>query len=308
MTGFNANFQAPHQRPAHQTEKPRKVRGGIKLAMRVAPEDLPWIASTWLASILQSCDSALVEQGAEYAQLGQTRSIDAEPGSIKAVVQGRMPRGYRASITLPTIPHDNWEPLLRTMADQAVYAANLLSGEVPDNITDLFEQHELALFPEPSQIKPLCTCPDHPEGTWCKHAACAALITADLLRRDPLLIFTLRGLPAKDLLERLRAARAFSNQSIKHVRQGGPVELDNTAPDLTECTSTFFDAGPGLDLLETPLNRPEVSHPLLRRLGPSPFDKGKFPLVGLLATCYDTISEAVIRKETEEQQGESTNE
>ncbi len=299
MTGFNANYQAPHQRPAHQAENPRKVRGGIRLSARVAPEDLPWIASTWLESILKTCDSALIEIGAEYAKLGQTRSIDANPGVIKAVVQGRMPRGYRASITLPTIDKDKWEPLLRNMADQAVYAANLLSGEVPDNITELFDAQSLALFPDANDIKPACTCSEYTEGTWCKHAACAALITADLLRRDPLLIFTLRGMPTGELLERLRAARAFTNQSNKHVRQGGPVELDTTAPELSECAPTFYDAGPGLDLLETPLRAPEVSHPLLRRLGPSPFNKGKFPLVGLLATCYDTISEAVIKKETE---------
>lgn len=42
-----------------------------------------------------------------------------------------------------------------------------------------------------------------------------------------------------------------------------------------------------LDLAPT---NPPVSHPLLRRLGASPIPGAKFPLVGLLATCYDVIS------------------
>ena len=39
------------------------------------------------------------------------------------------------------------------------------------------------------------------------------------------------------------------------------------------------------------------SKQLLRRIGPSPFTGAKFPLAGLLATCYDAISQAVIRGE-----------
>ncbi|MBY0260823.1 MAG: hypothetical protein K2Q20_00665, partial [Phycisphaerales bacterium] len=56
-----------------------------------------------------------------------------------------------------------------------------------------------------------------------------------------------------------------------------------TAPDP--------EALAGLDM---PIALPEVSHPLLRRVGPSPFVGAKFPLVGLLATCYDVISQSVI--------------
>jgi hypothetical protein len=35
-------------------------------------------------------------------------------------------------------------------------------------------------------------------------------------------------------------------------------------------------------------------HALLRRLGPSPLP-GRFPLVGLLASVYDTVAEEAIR-------------
>jgi hypothetical protein len=48
--------------------------------------------------------------------------------------------------------------------------------------------------------------------------------------------------------------------------------------------------------LDIPLSPPPVSHPILRRLGQSPFVNATFPLVGLLASCYDTISQAAKSK------------
>jgi hypothetical protein len=76
---------------------------------------------------------------------------------------------------------------------------------------------------------------------------------------------------------------------------------DMTYPALEEVLDRFWDAGPGLHEIDLPLDPPPVSHPLLRRLGPSPFPNAQFPLVGLLASCYETISEAA--RKTEEPAG-----
>ena len=62
-------------------------------------------------------------------------------------------------------------------------------------------------------------------------------------------------------------------------------------PPLDQDVGRFWDAGPELAEVDLQLEPPAVSKPLLRRLGPSPFDQASFPLVGLLATCYDVISE-----------------
>lgn len=134
---------------------------------------------------------------------------------------------------------------------------------------------------------------------WCKHVCCLAYLVAERFTTDPFLIFTLRGLPREELLERLRQRRVAASSGaggalvyapvVPGVSDKDPIPLEQTIPD-------FWDAGPGLEHLDTPLEKPEVSHPLLRRLGPSPFGgPGRFPLVGLLATCYDVISEAAIK-------------
>jgi hypothetical protein len=51
-----------------------------------------------------------------------------------------------------------------------------------------------------------------------------------------------------------------------------------------------------------PISTPDVSHPLLRRMGASPFQGAKFPMVGLLATCYDVISQEMVRESSDDAQ------
>ena len=64
--------------------------------------------------------------------------------------------------------------------------------------------------------------------------------------------------------------------------------------------------GQGLEDLDIPLDRPEVSYPLLRRLGPSPFENAKFPLFGLMQTCYEVISDAMLTGADTTEEGEDT--
>jgi hypothetical protein len=58
---------------------------------------------------------------------------------------------------------------------------------------------------------------------------------------------------------------------------------------LDESVADFWAVGDGLSRLDTPIEPPPISCVLLRRLGSSPFPEGRFPLLGLLATCYDMI-------------------
>ena len=172
-------------------------------------------------------------------------------------------------------------------------------------------------------------------GGWCKHVACAMAIVGERLGADTFLMFQLRGMGREELLDELRSRRASMGKGAA-AGEAGPLKAgvnvagmnaamsaarpvpaylprlpgvsDVPSKPLDACVEDFWSAPsviPGvaetssaladLDLTMTP---PAVSHPLLRRLGPSPFDAStgaKFPLVGLLATCYDLISEHALR-------------
>lgn len=135
---------------------------------------------------------------------------------------------------------------------------------------------------------------------WCKHACCAMALVADRLATDPFLIFALRGLPPDELIDRLRQRRQAAGGS----RPSGVASLvyeshlpgvsDKPSKPLEACADSFWVGEGSIEALDLPIGPPEVSHPLLRRMGPSPFAKAKFPIVGLLATCYDLVSRDAI--------------
>lgn len=158
------------------------------------------------------------------------------------------------------------------------------------------------------------------KGPWCKHVCCVMALVAERLGEDAFLMMALRGLGKDDLLERLRQKRALSgargggqdlarDDAGAHAGAAGPSSpsdrpvpvytprvagvTDVTLGPLDEHLESFWTAGPELDQLDLAMDPPPVSHALLRRLGPSPFPTGKFPLLGLLSTCYSVISETM---------------
>jgi len=58
--------------------------------------------------------------------------------------------------------------------------------------------------------------------------------------------------------------------------------------DLTQAPKAFWSVGEDLDALSPPPLA--ETKPVLQRLGPLPFPRGKFPLMGFLATVYDQIA------------------
>lgn len=281
-------------RPEPQpTKHPRKVRGGVKLARDRSGD--AWAAQRWLRPMEQSAAPDIQLEGLEYAKLGQTRRLDIAPGLIEALVQGRMPRAYQARISLTPFTTEQIDSIVTAMADAAVYAAKLLSRELPPNIEDAFAPLGIRLFPaSDADLRVQCSC-GH-QG-WCKHTCCAAHLIADRLSADPTTILLLRGIPMDELAERLRQLRARPDQSQGSTPVYSPHAPRTAAtdtPPLEDSIAWFWDGREDLAPLDLPVEPPAVSHPLLRRLGPSPFQGARFPLVGLLATCCEVISNAAV--------------
>jgi uncharacterized Zn finger protein len=167
---------------------------------------------------------------------------------------------------------------VRSLGSQTAAGANGAGAASPESGT----------APKPGAVPPA------PSEGWCKHICCVAYLIAHKLASEPFLMFTLRGLEGRDLLERLRQKRTIAGAGGGNTPvypQRVPGVSDAPFPSLEESLDKFWDAGPGLDQIDLPLSPPPVSHPLLRRLGPSPFTGAQFPLVGLLASCYDVIGE-----------------
>jgi hypothetical protein len=63
-----------------------------------------------------------------------------------------------------------------------------------------------------------------------------------------------------------------------------------TSPAVETQLANFYQAGPGLAEVRVDVEYPERSLELLELLGPSPFPRSEFPLIGFLATTYDKVS------------------
>ena len=69
-----------------------------------------------------------------------------------------------------------------------------------------------------------------------------------------------------------------------------------TSPPVEEMIDRFWENGPELDTVEVRIEPPETPLALLEQLGPSPFPRGGFPLVGFLATTYDKVSRYALER------------
>ncbi len=282
------------------SDRARRVRGGVRLLAKQWPMSLSWAGTGWLGSISSRFSESVLAEGFQYARQGQVRSLEFAPGRVTASVQGRAVRPYRVVLQVRPFDDAQWSAVVEAMADRARHSARLLAGEFDESFEEPFAAIGLHLFPSAEgDLVAACGAPS--ERPWCKHAACAVLVVAEAIERDPLLLVMLRGLPGEELVERLRDRRsakgaAASGKGQFAVSTTGAAEPPRSPP-LEQCLEHFWEPGPELEEIQTPLRPPEVSHALLRRLGPSPFEEGKFPIVGLLATCYDAISRSALSGE-----------
>lgn len=316
----------PGNRQQRRNDGPRRIKNGMRLRRKEGMDNLPWPASAWHARIDARIDATMRLEGLDYARVGQTASLTVTPGMIEAVVQGRAARPYRVAIEVSQLSAQEWERIVSIMAAEAIWSAKLLSGELPIGVETLFRSLGRTLVPETDEeMRATCTCQQFIDigGAPCKHIVAAWALVIERIEVDSLLSFTLRGLDGQRLLERLQEARAIATRGVSRAHSTPPVaESAPTPPPVERCLQEFWKPGRRLHELSELQPEEHVPHALLRRLGPSPFQananraahvqaapsKGqnplppptpnagqptsKFPLVGLLASIYDSIAQA----------------
>jgi uncharacterized Zn finger protein len=286
--------------------RPRRVRSGVRLARKSGPPAVTWAGEAWMHLFEHGAAPEQYDEGLAYGRSGQTTRMTISPGGVQAVVVGRSPKPYEVSINVAAFDADTWDRVIQTMSDQAIYAAKLLAGQLPANIEELFRPLGRTLAPSIDEIDMSCTC-DVGQPP-CKHQVCLASLLAERLDTDPFLLFTLRGMDGDAFLERLRQRRALDTvpgEPAAAYTPSPPAGASITPPALEHCLEEFWSTGDELAEMDAEPGPPEVEHALLRRLGSAPFENARFPLVGLLATCYDTISAYGLRRFNGDEAGDA---
>lgn len=264
-----------------------KSKDGIKAQSKRGAFAKNWWAQRWIAALERLVDSGRLSRGRSYARQGQVLSIDETKDGIAARVQGSMLTPYKISIKINHLTDAEWDKVIDTLAEQAIFTAQLLAGEMPQDIEQAFEQAKVSLFPSHrSDLQTDCSCPDYSNP--CKHIAAAHYILGERFDEDPFLIFRLRGRTQEQVMQELRKRRAGSDETEDEVE-----ETEVVIP-LEEQIENFWDVRVPLEGFAVSIRPPTIEMPLLKRLGEAGFvpDPG---LQNMLSAAYQAVSRKAIQ-------------
>ncbi len=277
----------------YRAERPKEVEDGIKTKSRRGVIGEKWWSKRWVALLESFNIGARLGRGRSYARKGQVISIDVQKGRVRSKVQGAQSKPYDIEIRFAQIAEGDWDKAIEAMASKAVFAAKLLSGEMPTDIEDAFIEAGSSLFPSKKDIKTSCSCPDWADP--CKHIAAVYYLMAEKFDEDPFLIFELRGKTKEEIIEALRKRRISRLDEDEAEAKDEVVASTDDIP-LEERLDKFWESGDGLELVSPHPRPPEVAYPILRRLGDAPISIGDANLASFLPRAYKVAGRAALEK------------
>ncbi len=268
------------------TSKPISVEDGIQARTKRGQFGEHWWSRRWI-EVLESFgwDNRL-QRGRRYARKGQVMNIDVLPGRIAARVQGSRRRPYSVRIEIAPLEHGQWERVIDALAAQAIFSAQLLSGEMPPDIEEVFRAAGVSLFPTSYEVEMNCSCPDW--AVPCKHIAAVYYLLAEEFDRDPFLLFALRGHTREQVTEALRDRRAAA------VPPAEEAAVEEAVEPLEETIPRFWELGKSLGGFQVTIAPPQVETMLLKRLGPPSFSRRPEAFRGALTLAYASVTDRAL--------------
>lgn len=267
--------------------KPLEAEGGIKARSKRGDFAKSWWATRWIEAMERLVDANRLRRGRTYARKGQVLSIEETKGGVTARVQGSRRTPYKVTIQVKPLSDPQWEKVIDALAGQALFAAQLLAGEMPQDIEEAFAAAGVSLFPaRRGDLVTDCSCPDWANP--CKHVAATHYILGEQFDEDPFLLFRLRGRGQEQILEAMRQRRADQEVVEDEVEE----EPEEIIP-LEETIPNFWEMGEPLEPFPLAIKPPAITLPILKRLGEPAFMAG-ISLQSQLSPVYQAITEAAL--------------
>jgi len=268
---------------------PIQTDEGIKARSKRGDFAKHWWAERWIKALERLVDKGRLSRGRSYARKGQVLEIKEAKEGILAKVQGSRPTPYKITITLKHLSGPEWAKVIDALAERAIFTAQLLAGEMPQEIEEAFAAAGVSLFPDKrNELTTDCSCPDYANP--CKHVAATHYILGEQFDEDPFLLFRLRGRSQEQIMEALRARRAADAPMLAEEREAYVV--DEPAKPLEESLDTFWNAGQALTGFPLNIQPPATPLPVLKRLGQPGFLEEN--LLHLLQAAYTAITEKAV--------------
>lgn len=253
---------------------------GIKARSKRGEFVKNWWATRWIAAMERVMDRGRLQRGRSYARKGQVLSLQEGKGQITAKVQGSRATPYKISIALQPLSEADWNKVIAALVERPYFVAQLLAGEMPQEIEEAFAAVKLDLFPNKWELKQSCSCPDWADV--CKHLAAVHYILAERFDVDPFLLFRLRGKSQEEILAALGTGEDETAMAAEYA----------PAQPLTESVSDYWQIGPELERFSIHVTPPEEPYPLLERTGDPDFlpEARRW-----LAKAYDGVTETAVQ-------------
>ena len=279
---------------------PKAVTGGIKAQTKRGAFGQKWWGIQWITTLESFDIGERITRGKSYARKGQVTDlvITAKKG-VSAKVQGSRVRPYKVSITLTPYSKEQKELLAQKLTSKPIYIAQLLSGEMPENIERVLKNAGIPLLPgKYNELTTTCSCPDYSNP--CKHIAAVFYLIAEAFDQDPFLVFTLRGVDKELLLKEIGYNRQTA-ESDKTPQRKEP---------LPEGYSEFWHYAPSPkpSCIHT---SPKVHATMVKRLGSISYWRSRKNFISTMETMYSRVtllSEEIIDIQTAEQEKKGSKE
>ncbi|SDD78825.1 SWIM zinc finger family protein [Sporomusa acidovorans] len=232
-----------------------------------------------------------LQRGLRYARQGHVLNIEISKSRITARVQGSRARPYRVEIRLKAFPPEIWDSIITIIASQAALSAAIITGEMPEDIENIFHKAGFSLFPQSlKEIAAECSCPDIANP--CKHIAAIFYILGQELTKDPFVIFLLRGKTKDSLLADLTKKRSSLQQALLSPAPDNSLRIENSpqAPNLAHIIKNYWQTGDNLADLPLATNPPQSPCLLLHRLGKPPDWPDEPDFIEVMAPLYEHVS------------------
>lgn len=193
-----------------------------------------WWVQRWLELLDSYRFKKRLERARNYAREGNVLSIEFKNAQVLAQVQGSDASPYQVSLAIESFNEENWRDIITTLSSSALFLAQLLSGELPENIEAVFTANGLSLFPFTLQeIHSRCSCPD--PANPCKHIGAVYYQLADRFSEDPFVIFQLRGRTKDQIINDLRQLRGQNlSQNLDSLETNPPLTNPTPSKDNLE--------------------------------------------------------------------------
>jgi uncharacterized Zn finger protein len=290
----------PYDYNDYKPSRPKAAKDGIKAHSQRGAFAKNWWAQRWIAALERLVDSGRLSRGRAYARKGQVLSIEETKDGIAARVQGSQSKPYKIKIQILPLTNADWDKVFDVLAGQAIFTAQLLAGEMPQDIEQAFEAAKVSLFPaRRDDLITECSCPDYANP--CKHIAATHYILGERFDEDPFLIFRLRGRTQEQVMAALRQRRAGETEAGADAMDEPEEEYEAVIP-LGEQMLHFWEFSAPLEGFSVSIRPPAVEKPLLKRLGEAGFVPAP-GLEALLNGAYQVIGRKAIEAAYRESEG-----